>query len=75
VATPFTVENKMDFVLEFSLPASGVIVTRCFDDCDIYQPEVAEKLQVQNDLPHKQIDLLKKLEEYWCCRSAPMLMD
>lgn len=70
-----TITNKINFVQEFSLPTSGIIVKGCLDDCDICEPEVKENLQLQNDLLRKQIELLEKSQEYRCCPPAPVIAD
>lgn len=67
------IKNKINFVQEFSLPTSGIIVKGCLDDCDICEPEVKENLQLQNDLLRKQIQLLEKSQEYRCCPPAPVV--
>ncbi|HET7118936.1 MAG TPA: hypothetical protein VFI29_20765, partial [Hanamia sp.] len=67
------IKNKINFVQEFSLPTSGIIVKGCLDDCDICEPEVKENLQLQNDLLRKQIQLLEKSQEYRCCPPAPIV--
>ena len=72
----FTKEIKAQF--EFSrttsLPTAGVIVKGCMDDCDVCEPEVQRKIQLeldhldlQNQLLQRQIELLDKSQEYRCC--------
>jgi hypothetical protein len=69
-----------DAVKQFSwerdicLPTPGVIVKGCLDDCSICEPEVEQKIQLElkrldleNQLLQKKIDLLEKSQEYRCC--------
>ncbi|MEJ0102596.1 MAG: hypothetical protein WDO19_08605 [Bacteroidota bacterium] len=64
-----TTETKqvIEFESEFSLPTAGIIVKGCLDECDICEPYVKERMQLENDLLRKQIDLLEKSQEYRCC--------
>ena len=57
-----------------SLPTAGVIVKSCFDECSICEPEVDKKIQLdlqrmdlENQLLAKKIELLEKSQEYRCC--------
>lgn len=61
--------------MEFSLPTGGVIVKGCLDECDVCEPIVKERLQLENDLLRKQIELLEKTQEYRCCPPAPVIND
>jgi hypothetical protein len=63
---------------EMTIPTPGVLVKGCLDDCDICEPEVQKKidlelahLELQNQLLKRQIDLLDKAQEYRCCPSPP----
>ena len=60
----------IDFEMEFSLPTPGIIVKGCLDDCDMCEPLVKERLQLENDLLRKQIELLENSQEYRCCPVA-----
>lgn len=62
-------ETKLtiDFEMEFSLPTPGIIVKGCLDDCDVCEPLLKERMQLENDLLRKQIELLEKSQEYRCC--------
>lgn len=64
-----TQETKLtiDFESEFSLPTAGILVKGCLDDCDICEPLVKERMQLENDLLRKQIELLEKSQQYRCC--------
>ncbi len=57
----------IDFEMEFSLPTPGIIVKGCLDDCDVCEPVLKERMQLENDLLRKQIELLEKSQEYRCC--------
>jgi hypothetical protein len=56
------------------LPTPGVIVKGCLDECSVCEPEVEQKIQLalkrmdlENQLLQKKIDLLDKAQEYRCC--------
>ena len=72
-----TKETKevIEFESEFSLPTPGIIVKGCLDDCDMCEPLLKEKLQLENDLLRKQIEFLEKSQEYRCCPPAPVISD
>ena len=57
----------INFDMEFSLPTPGIIVKGCLDDCDVCEPLVKERMQLENDLLRKQIELLEKSQQYRCC--------
>ncbi|HEY6082029.1 MAG TPA: hypothetical protein VIU45_01145 [Chitinophagaceae bacterium] len=69
------IKKQIFFESVFSLPTAGVIVKGCLDDCDICEPEVKERLQLENELLKKQIDLLEKSQEYRCCPPAPVVAE
>lgn len=57
-----------------SIPTAGIIVKGCIDPCDICEPEVKKRMQLElenldlkNKLLAKQIELLEKSQEYRCC--------
>ncbi|HLQ35868.1 MAG TPA: hypothetical protein VK457_24530, partial [Chloroflexota bacterium] len=57
-----------------SLPTAGVIVKGCIDSCNVCEPELHRKtqleldqLELQNQLLKRQIELLEKSHEYRCC--------
>jgi hypothetical protein len=69
-----------DVVKQFSwekdvcLPTPGVIVKGCLDECSVCEPEVEQKIHLElkrmdleNQLLQKKIDLLDKAQEYRCC--------
>jgi hypothetical protein len=63
-------KSSINFDMEFSLPTPGIIVKGCLDDCDTCEPLVKERMQLENDLLRKQIELLEKSQEYRCCPVA-----
>ncbi|MBX6380197.1 MAG: hypothetical protein IRZ01_05890 [Thermoflavifilum aggregans] len=64
-------QKQIRFEATFSLPTAGVIVKGFMDECDICEPLAKERMQLENDLLRKQIDLLEKSQEYRCCPPAP----
>ena len=73
-------ESTFEYQRDTSLHTAGVIVKGCFDDCNICEPEVQKKMQLeliqldlQNQLLQRQIDLLDKAQEYRCCPPAPVV--
>jgi hypothetical protein len=68
-------KQSIDFEMEFSLPTPGIIVKGCLDDCDVCEPLLKEKLQLENDLLRKQIELLEKTQDYRCCPPAPVITE
>jgi len=66
-------KQQIEFESVFSLPTPGIIVKGCLDDCDVCEPEMKERMQLENDLLRKQIDLLEKSQEYRCCPPAPVI--
>jgi hypothetical protein len=68
-------KQSIEFEMEFSLPTAGIIVKGCLDDCDVCEPQVKERMQLENDLLRKQIELLEKSQEYRCCPPAPVITD
>lgn len=68
-------KQTVEFEMEFSLPTPGIIVKGCLDDCDVCEPLLKERMQLENDLLRKQIELLEKSQEYRCCPPAPVFND
>lgn len=68
-------KQMITFEAEFSLPTAGIIVKGCLDECDVCEPMLKERLQLENDLLRKQIELLEKSQEYRCCPPAPVIND
>ena len=68
-------KQVIEFEMEFSLPTPGIIVKGCLDDCGVCEPELKERMQLENDLLRKQIELLEKSQEYRCCPPANVIND
>lgn len=68
-------KSSINFEMEFSLPTPGIVVKGCLDDCDTCEPLVKERMQLENDLLRKQIELLEKSQEYRCCPVASTIAD
>ena len=66
-------KQHIEFESTFSLPTPGIIVKGCLDDCDVCEPWVKERNQLENDLLRKQIELLEKSQEYRCCPPSPVI--
>jgi hypothetical protein len=69
-----TIKTEIDFERTTSLPTAGVMVKGCLDECDVCEPEMQRKialdldrLELQNELLKRQIELLDKSQEYRCC--------
>lgn len=67
------IQKDIAFEAEFSLPTGGIIVKGCMDECDICEPVAKERMQLENDLLRKQIDLLEKSQQYRCCPPQPII--
>lgn len=65
------IKTVIEFESEFSIPTAGILVKGCLDDCDICEPLVKERMQLENDLLRRQIELLDKSQEYRCCPVPP----
>lgn len=63
------IRQQVEFNYDFSLPTPGIIVKGCLDDCATCEPALKERMQLENDLLRKQIELLEKSQEYRCCPS------
>lgn len=68
------IKAEIEYERQTSIPTAGVIVKSCLDDCNICEEEVQTrekleltKLDLQNKLLARQIDLLEKSQEYRCC--------
>ncbi|MBX9785100.1 MAG: hypothetical protein K2X48_17575 [Chitinophagaceae bacterium] len=68
-------KQQINVAMEFSLPTPGIIVKGCLDDCDVCEPLAKERMQLENDLLRKQMELLEKSQEYRCCPPAPVITD
>ncbi|HLE98987.1 MAG TPA: hypothetical protein VI540_03745 [Gaiellaceae bacterium] len=52
---------------EVLLPTPGVVVKGCLDECDVCEPELKKKIDLELKLLERQIELLEKSQEYRCC--------
>jgi hypothetical protein len=50
-----------------SIPTAGIIVKGCLDECNVCEPGLKRKIELELELQKKQIDLLEKSQEYRCC--------
>jgi hypothetical protein len=73
-------QKSFEITVESCLPTPGIIVKGCLDDCDICEPEVQKRIeleleekQLKNQLLKRQIELLDKAQEYRCCPPAPVV--
>ena len=67
-------KTEFGYAQTTALPTAGVIVKGCLDTCSICEPEVEKKMQyelermdLENQLLKRQIELLEKSQEYRCC--------
>ncbi len=66
--------QEINYERETSIPTAGVIVKSCLDDCNICEDEVQQRekldlarLELENKLLERQIELLDKAQQYRCC--------
>jgi hypothetical protein len=71
------VQAEINYERETSVPTAGVIVKSCLDDCNICEAEVErretlelQRMDLENKLLARQIELLDKSQEYRCCPVA-----
>ena len=67
-------QNAFSVTVESCLPTPGIIVRGCIDTCDVCEPDLERKIQLEleeqalkNQLLKRQIELLDKSQEYRCC--------
>ncbi len=67
-------QKEFEATIESCLPTPGVIVRGCIDTCDVCEPELRKKIELElveqdlrNQLLKRQIELLDKSQEYRCC--------
>ena len=67
-------KSEIGYERRTSIPTAGVIVKTCLDHCTACEPELEKKIELdlqrmdlQNKLLAKQIELLEKSQEYRCC--------
>lgn len=68
------IRTEIFFERETSIPTAGVIVKSCLDDCNICEEAVQHRealelyrMELENKLLERQIELLDKSQEYRCC--------
>ena len=68
------VKTDIGYERKTSIPTAGVIVKTCVDDCSACEPQLEKKielelqrLELQNKLLARQIELLEKSQDYRCC--------
>jgi len=76
VASP-QAKTEIGYERRTSIPTAGVIVKACLDTCSACEPQLEKKidlelqrLDLENKLLTKQIELLEKSQEYRCCPGA-----
>jgi hypothetical protein len=67
-------QKNFEVTVESCLPTPGIIVKGCLDSCDVCEPELQKKIELEleeqelkNQLLKRQIELLEKSQEYRCC--------
>jgi hypothetical protein len=67
-------QKSFEVTVESCIPTPGLIVKGCIDTCDVCEPELHQKIQLElkeqelrNQLLERQIELLDKAQEYRCC--------
>jgi hypothetical protein len=60
-------QKELGFERRTSIPTAGIIVKGCLDACDVCEPALKRKIELELELLKKQIDLLEKSQEYRCC--------
>jgi hypothetical protein len=67
-------QKRLGWTRDLSLPTPGVVVKGCLDDCNICEPETEQRIQLEltkldleNKLLQRRIDLMDKDQEHRCC--------
>lgn len=60
-------QKEFGFERKTSIPTAGIIVKGCMDTCDVCEPALKRKIELELELLKKQVDLLEKSQEYRCC--------
>ena len=67
-------QEEFGYERKTALPTGGVIVKGCLDVCNVCEPELQkkmrlelERLDLENELLKRKIELLDKAQEYRCC--------
>lgn len=75
-------KTEFDYERKTSIPTAGVIVKTCLDDCSACEPQIEKKIELelqrldlQNKLLAKQIELLEKSQAYRCCPAGTASAD
>lgn len=68
------IRKRFSFERRSSLPTPGLLVKGCIDECNICEPALEKKialalkrLELENELLKRKIDLLDQSQEYRCC--------
>lgn len=71
------IRKRFSFERRSSLPTPGLLVKGCIDECNICEPALEKKialdlkrLELENELLKRKIDLLDQSQEYRCCPAA-----
>ena len=67
-------QAELGFERTTCLPTQAIVIKGCIDDCNVCEPTLQKKIELeiehdalQNKLLEKQIELLDKSQEYRCC--------
>jgi hypothetical protein len=67
-------QERFGWTRTMAMPTPGILVKGCLDECDICEPELKQqmalelvRMDLQNQLLKKQIELLEQSSEYRCC--------
>jgi hypothetical protein len=60
-------QEEFGFERQTCLPTAGVIVKGCLDACNVCEPELQKKMQLELELLKRQIELMDKDQEHRCC--------
>jgi len=60
-------QSQFGFERTTCLPTAGVIVKGCLDTCNICEPALQKKIQLELELLKRQIELMDKDQEHRCC--------
>ncbi|MSP14429.1 MAG: hypothetical protein EXR62_15935 [Chloroflexi bacterium] len=70
-------QEEFGYARKTTLPTAGVIVKGCLDMCNVCEPELQRKMQLElermdleNQLLKRRIELLDQAQEYRCCPAA-----
>lgn len=67
-------QQRFGWSRTMAIPTPGVLVKGCLDECDICEPELKQemaldlvRMDLENQLLKKQIELLEQSQQYRCC--------